>query len=134
MSNNVKLRFLHVCENAFFADDKKLNIIGIFEKILASKFPAMHPIFAITLGLTGKEGVHKIFIEILTPEPDNKTLIEFERELVIKEDGGNANYVIRVVGLVFPKKGKYQIKVKTSRGLIDQNQDNYIILGKEDGE
>jgi len=109
-NENIKINFLHICENAFFSDDKKLNIINIFDIINVSNVPAIHPKFSIALGLSGDITKHQLFIEILSP---NKTKIIRSEYKGIKEDMKNkTNLVLNFVGIIFKELGEYKILLK----------------------
>lgn len=124
---NIKLKFVHVSENAFFSKDNKLSIIGIFDKIFSNNFPALHPAFAISIGMTGKKGIYKIAIEIISP-PQKQSIVVVEKDIEIKQDNGSANFVANIVNLQLPNEGKYIIKIKLDDEIIDEN--NYIIVEK----
>ena len=123
---NIELKFVHISENAFFSQEGKLNIIGIFDKIFSVNYPAMQPMFAISMGIVGKKGIHKLAIEIMSPQ--DQSIATIEGNIEIKEDNGGANFVANLVGLPFPYEGKYTIKIKLGDDFVDEN--NHLILEK----
>jgi len=124
------MNFLHVSENAFFSKDNKLNVIQIFEKINSKSFPALHPDFAISLNFNGGKGFHKVLVEIISDEDNNK-IAEIKKDVEITKEKGMANFIAKVIGLIFPEEGKYKIKVSIDNDFV--NDSNYITLTKENG-
>ncbi|NTU66810.1 MAG: hypothetical protein HGB08_02685 [Candidatus Moranbacteria bacterium] len=123
---NIELKFVHISENAFFSQEGKLNIIGIFDRIFVVNFPAMQPAFAISIGLIGKKNFYNIKIEIVSPQ--NQVIASLGGNIEIKEDGGGANFVANVIGLPFASEGRYLIRIKSGEHLLSES--NYLILEK----
>lgn len=122
-----KLNFIHVSENAFFSQEGKLSIIGIFDKIFSDNFPALHPAFAISLGMIGESGFHKIQIDVVSPQGQS-IIPKIEKTIEIAQGGGGANFVANLVGLVFTESGKYVIKIAIDDKPADKN--GYLTLEK----
>lgn len=102
-----KLNFLHICENAFLTDEtKNLNLIGIFDTINSSGFPAVHPIFFIVASLSFEnDDNHMVSIVI---EKDGHKILEGKKMNV---KGKNPRIIQRIVNLKFEKDGVYNIQV-----------------------
>lgn len=122
---NVKLNFLHVCENAFVAQDGKMSIIGIFNQIKASNFPAAYPKLSIVSSISGAIGDYLEVIEIVSPRAE--VIARVENNIKIQKEGGAANLIAGFINLVFIIDGKYTIRIKINGDLI--NEENFIILG-----
>jgi hypothetical protein len=122
---DVKLNFLHVCENAFTSSDGKLNIIGIFNQIKASSFPAAHPKLSIVSSISGKIGDYTEVIEIVSPRAE--VIARVENNIKIQREGGSANLIAGFVNLIFLIGGKYTIRIKINGDLL--NEENFILLG-----
>jgi len=122
----VKINFVHISENAFFSKDNKLNIIGIFDKVFAINFPAVHPVFAIAVNISGERGTHKIIIEIISPE--DKAIVKIEKDVEISQENGMSNFVANLIGIQFPVEGAYKIKVAVDN--LTTNESSHIILEK----
>lgn len=109
----MKLNFLHLSDSAFFSQEGKLNIIGIFDKMSAPNFPAISS-FALSLGISGDRGSYNLTVRIIHSET-NKKLLEISSSvnvpIVIKETGGSANFVAKLVGVAFEKEGRYLIQL-----------------------
>lgn len=123
---DVKLNFLHICENAFVSQDKKLSVINIFNQIRASNFPAAHPKFSIVTNISGIEGEYSEVVEIIAPNGEIVARAE-NNKMIIQKDGA-ANFIANFIGVVFPVDGKYKIVVKVNNILVDE--ENFILLSK----
>lgn len=62
---NVKLNFLHVCDQVLISEGKA-SIINIFNEIKTSGFPAIHPKFAIITNVSGKPGNYTQKMELVS--------------------------------------------------------------------
>ncbi|EKE15742.1 MAG: hypothetical protein ACD_11C00108G0036 [uncultured bacterium] len=122
---DVKLNFLHVCENAFVSQDGKLSIIGIFNQIKASNFPAAHPKLSIVSSISGVADDYLEVIEIVSPKAE--VIARIENNVKIQKEGGAANLIASFVNLIFLIGGKYTIRIKVNNELL--SEDNFILLG-----
>ena len=123
---NVKLNFVHVCENAFTSSDGKLNIIGIFNQINALNFPALHPRLMIATSVSGEVRKYTESIEIVSP--GGEVIARAGNPIEIFKSGGSANFIADFVGIVFPIEGKYEIKIKIDSEEIEN--DLFIMIKK----
>ncbi|MEK7082539.1 MAG: hypothetical protein AAB972_00065 [Patescibacteria group bacterium] len=126
---NIKINFLHICENAFFAEDKKLNIIGIFDHINAKGFPAMHSRFSIALSVTGIIHDKKIIIEIMSP--DGIPIISLTLKNVKLGNEPKTNLVLNFIGVKFPQSGNYKIIFKVDDKIISSDRQDMITVKEE---
>lgn len=108
---NVKLNFLHVCENSFISQEGKLSIIGVFNQIRFGRLPAVYPVFSIVAGITGEKGTYTEEIQIISPDGELIASIKNEKAEV-RESNGATNFIANFAGFVFSKKGKYSVKIK----------------------
>ncbi|PJA86575.1 MAG: hypothetical protein CO141_04045 [Candidatus Moranbacteria bacterium CG_4_9_14_3_um_filter_42_9] len=129
---NVKLNFLHVCENAFTSSDGKLNIIGIFNQINATNLPALHPRLMIVTSLAGEVKGYMESIEIISPK--GQVIAKAGNPIEIFKEDGSANFIADFVGIVFPDEGKYKITVKVDENIINADNNDSFILIKRNGK
>jgi len=122
---DIKLNFLHVCENAFVSQDGKLSIIGIFNQIKADNFPAAHPKLSIVSSVSGGVGKYAEIIEIVSPRAE--VIAQVENDIEIQREGGSANLIASFVNLIFLMSGKYTIRIKINGNVL--SEDNFILLG-----
>lgn len=128
---NIKINFLHICENAFFAEDKKLNIIGIFDRIYAKGFPAMHSRFSIALSVTGRIYDKKIIIEMMSP--DGVPLFSSTLKNIELRNERKTNLVLNFFAVTFLKSGNYKIIFKVDDEIISSDRQDMITVEQEVG-
>ena len=96
----------------------KLNILGVFDRISASGFPAPHPHLSLVLRFTAsmnEAGTHAV--KILLSDPDGKEMMRLNGEIQIgpgpMDSGGQVRVpqVVNIERLVFPKAGRYRFDI-----------------------
>jgi len=96
----------------------KLNILGVFDRIGVSRFPAQHGRISLVLRLTGgtsEMGTHQM--EIRLSKPDGTEVLSLSGELNLGAgstagEGIRVPHVLNLDGLVFPEPGRYSFDVK----------------------
>jgi len=100
-----------VCDYAFYAEEKKVSMIGVFDRIWVASVPTTHHQSAICIRLLGnpKENVD---FKVTITRPTGGTLggagIGGKIEL---GDAGTAEIVVNLGNLPLPDLGIYSIKV-----------------------
>jgi len=96
----------------------KLNILGIFDRISTSGFPAQHPHISLVLRFTAsmkEAGTHSV--EILLSDPEGKEVLRLNGEIKVGPgplgSGGRVAVpqVINMERVVFPRPGRYAFDV-----------------------
>jgi hypothetical protein len=108
----VKLAFL--ADFVTFDLQRKLIAVGVFDVILAPKFPARHPELSLVANLEGtinEQGDHKLSIEF-RGDKGNK-LSSFEQKISLTSPGvtkgsRQAGVLTKIRDLDFPKTGQYE--------------------------
>lgn len=110
-----RLNFGVVCDNAFVSEDKKLNIVGIFERIntaaLAERTPFVMPQFFVVLNFTVDES--KIYeeysqeVKIIDPKGDTVGVQELKLTPAYKR----MNFINAFYLLPFAIKGIYKVYI-----------------------
>lgn len=123
---DVKLNFVHVCDKAFLSQDGKLNLIGIFNKINANNFPAIHSELFVIVSIKNGQGLYdgRIAIEA----PSEGIIADAKGQINIGVEGGTGNIITNFRNIVFPSAGKYKIKVFIKDELLEED---YLFLTKE---
>ena len=106
---------------ANISSDGKLNVMGVFNKIFCSSFPARHPsmhlVIKICLELGKSKGPYKLAVLLFDQDKDRK-LILFENKFSFTDpDGGimpEHTAVIGIRNLVFPEEGTYEFVLDVS--------------------
>lgn len=107
----IKLLFAHICDTAFISEGSKtLNVIGIFENIGASNFPAIHPKFSVVSAIQGDAGNYNQTLTIT----NKQTGLEIGRvsgPSNITSPNGKALFISTFVMITFPSAGKYIVNI-----------------------
>jgi len=127
MSNeNIKLNFVILCDNAFIAQGtNSLNIIGIFDRIGAPKFPAVHPRLVVVTNISGEPGEYNQLTVIKNKMTGDK-IAELVGKLVINKIGQRAQFLGNFFNLVFPSSGEYIVEVYINNILQDLTANIYV--------
>ena len=121
---NIKLNFLHVCENVLISQDGKISVIGVFNRLLTKGWPAIHPKFSVVTNISTSLEEYIEVVEIISPE--NKTIAKAKNKIIINKKGQSSNFVADFTNIVFPIEGKYKIRVSVNDKII--SEDNYYII------
>ena len=96
----------------------KLNILGVFDRISVTEFPAPHPHVSLVLRFSaslGEAGKHQV--QIVLKDPDGKEMMRLNGDLQVGPgpaiSGGQVRVpqVLNIDRLVFPKSGQYVFEV-----------------------
>ncbi len=96
----------------------KINILGIFDRISVSQFPAQHGRISLVLRLTAgtsEVGTHEMEIRLSDPNGAEVLSLNGEMQLVGGPGAGagiRVPHVLNLDGLVFPGPGRYSFDVK----------------------
>jgi hypothetical protein len=103
----------------------KLNILGIFDRISTSGFPAQHPHIALVLRFTAsakESGTHSVVIRL--SDPEGQEVLSLNGEITVPSGpvgGGGRMAVPQIVNMeriVFPRPGRYAFDIS----LDDEHQ------------
>ena len=126
--------FAVLSDAANVSQEGKLNILGNFANISASKFPALHPQMYVVLRLEASPaevGMQKK-VEVAIMDADGGKIAAVSAEFEVPKPKAEGDMVqmqtiISFQGIVFPKPGRYGVYV-----LIDGNTQVTIPLTLED--
>jgi hypothetical protein len=98
-----------ICDYAFLDENRKMCMVGIFDRIFATAVPAVHHQASCVLKLIGepKERVH-IRVDIVRPNGDVLGKIEGSGEL---SDDGTSQLNLGMRGLPLPDFGIYAFNI-----------------------
>jgi hypothetical protein len=89
----------------------KGTVVGIFDVINASKYPAQHPALFVFCQLTNGRGRIGIRFHIIDLGDDEKIIQRGTLEQEFKDVREVVNVVLRLSGLVFPHPGEYRVQI-----------------------
>lgn len=104
-----KLNFAHICDMAFLSQDKKLNIIGVFERIFAQKFPLRYPKMSVVMNLSIEKGTHELLL-LLQKKGGEKPVLQMKGE--VKAAGSeNINLIFDLANISFEDQREYAAEI-----------------------
>jgi len=111
-----------ICDRVITEEgSKKKSLIGIFEKIGATKFPCTHYFMAVYVKLTDALGEYVFRLDLVDLDKDkviNKA--EIARKIVIEDPLGTHELVFNLNGLKFDSAGKYEFRVLANSQIFGQ--------------
>ena len=117
----MEIAFFLTADYANLTGDGKINIMGIFNRITATQFPARHPslfVIAKLLAGLGEEGQTRD-VHIYLHDPDGKKLLNIGGEMSFPErilgQKPEINVIANLRDVVFPVPGPYQFNLFVDR-------------------
>ena len=108
-----------IADAATIDSSGKLSILGIFDRIGTSSFPAQHPHMVLVLrfiAAVNEAGKHQITIALKDPAGREVVGVDGEMQLGLGPAGGGSGirvpHVLHLDGLVFPVPGLYVFDVR----------------------
>ena len=108
-----------IADAATIDSSGKLSILGIFDRIGTSSFPAQHPHMVLVLryiAAVNEAGKHPITIALKEPAGREVVGVDGEMQLGLGPAGGGSGirvpHVLHLDGLVFPVPGLYAFDVR----------------------
>jgi hypothetical protein len=105
-----------IADYANVSQDGKLNVMGIFSRILAQQFPVTHPILHLVLvfsaGSSEKGTTKKIQLRLV--DDDGKALVDINGNFAVPDQPGPVVEMQQVFAfqmLQFPKAGSYAFHI-----------------------
>jgi len=113
----MQVRLALLADYANVTAEGKLNILGTFDHIAVSRFPAIHPQMQLILRLEARaaEKDRSHTLEIRLHDPDGKTVFDIKGEMVPRGGGPGesvaTNQIIGINNLALEQEGEYTIAV-----------------------
>ncbi len=108
----MQVKLAVVADHANVSSEGKLNILGIFDRIVVSDLPAVHPQMHLIVRLEAhpaeRDRPHPV--EVRLHDPDGQTVFELKGEVVPEGLAGEtitANQIVGINNLVLAKAGEY---------------------------
>ena len=90
----------------------KSTLVGVFDRIAASSFPATHGAFAIYLRMTGLNGQYEMVVQILSPDLESVVAeTQFPDRLVVSDRLDVVEAALNLPGMVLPAPGRYTVRL-----------------------
>lgn|SRR5512146_2379585 len=112
----MQVKLAVVADHANVSAEGKLNILGIFDRIVVSSLPAVHPQMHLVVRLEAhsaeRDRAHSV--EVRLHDPDGQAVFELKGEVVPQGLPGEpitANQIIGINNLVLGRTGEYTFVV-----------------------
>lgn len=122
----LKSKYAHICEYAS-SSNNKINILGIFSKIMSSNLPMTYSRFFIVseLEILKRENPKKILNQklqvLLTGEKLKEPVSLAEGAVQITEPGKNINVIFEINNAIFPQEGNYEIQILLDKKILSSS-------------
>ncbi len=127
--SKLKVELIALADYALTAEDKKLSVIGIFDKVFVKQVPASHPRLSFVITISGERGSEeKLVMRVVTPS--KKDVFKTEPNIRLG-DNGKANMVSNFEGFPFQEVGVYRF-VLEKQGKELASYPLEVIMVKED--
>lgn len=113
---NIPMAFL--ADEANISQEGKLNVLGIFDRIVADELPVSHPrmVFAFRVTAEFSDGGRSFPVQVRLVDEDGGVMFDASGEinppLVPPGEFSTANQVFTLVGMTFPRAGQYRFEVR----------------------
>ena len=113
---NIPMAFL--ADEANISQEGKLNVLGIFDRIVADELPVSHPrmVFAFRVTAEFADGGRSFPVQVRLVDEDGAVMFDASGEinppLVPPGEFSTANQVFTLVGMTFPHAGQYRFEVR----------------------
>lgn len=107
-----RLQWAHICDHAFLDQHGKPCLIGLFDRILTPRLPAVHRTAALAFRLAGEPGeTVSVRVVLLPPGPD-EPLLDLNNPQVNLGPAGVQDSVLGLHDLRFQQYGHYEVRVE----------------------
>src|SRR5262245_41417029 len=107
------IEYLHICDSAFMAEGGKHCIIGFFDVIGSTAFPALHAAMTVAMRVRGQ--VHEtVTLRVELARPNGEVLAAMPVNVTL-DDRGSHFVNLNMVGTKFQEPGRYLVKVSEGR-------------------
>ena len=113
----MKIPMAFLADEANISQEGKLNVLGIFDRIVADELPVSHPrmVFAFRVTAEFSDGGRSFPVQVLMVNEEGDVLFEAAGEInppvVPPGDFSTANQVFTMVGMTFPAPGLYRFVI-----------------------
>lgn len=129
--SNLKVELIALADYALTAEDKKLSVMGIFDKIFLKAVPASHPRMSFVVTISGTaHSEETITMRIISPS--KKEIFKADAKIRLG-DNGKANMVSNFEGLPLSEAGVYKF-VLDKKGKEFASHELTVLLVKDSSQ
>jgi hypothetical protein len=127
---NIKSNFAFICDQAFFSEGGKLNVIGIFKKINGKTLPLQHPqMYIVSSVFIEGSGTFEKEIKIVRVRDNFEIISPLKFTLIAKGDKGAEFGVLgQLSNLKFDEAGNYEVRIFVNSNLVNKVPFNVSII------
>lgn len=119
MNQGVVLNYAFVCDQAFFSEGRKLNIIGIFQNISGPTLPIIHPQLFIVANFTvDKQGEYTVQVKLKKVGEKKSILNPLNLKLKAEKDKSEVGLIGQLTNLKFEENGEYTVQLFINSELV----------------
>ena len=100
---------LVICDNVYADQKGKRALIGLFNRIASSAFPARHPKVCVFVSVTSLHAQTQCRLDVVAADTDD-TIFATEGQLVGDSPNTICDLVFEIDGIAFPRPGKYYFR------------------------
>lgn len=128
---SLKLQLIAFADYATIAQDGKLSIMGIFDRVGINQFPGGLPRAFFVAIVKGE--VDKSYKVNVKGEMKNETIFPAINLDIRTSDNGQANILMDFANLGFPKEGKYEFGIYEGKEKIGSTHVDVIQVKQQNG-
>lgn len=121
-----------VADYAMNAEDKKLSVIGIFDKIFVKSVPSHHPRFSFVVTVSGDPRSHED-MKMKVMAPSGKEAFSADVHVVLGENG-KANLISNFEGFPLTEIGRYAFALEKDKKNVASYELDVIQVKEEEGK
>ncbi|MEW6725117.1 MAG: hypothetical protein AB1331_09490 [Bacillota bacterium] len=114
----MQIRHALLCDAANASSNGNLNALGIFNTIVARRFPATHPAMTVVVQLElhrWETGPHSLRVELVDAD-GRPVLTPMEADSNTGPENLITNYIFQLNNLTFPSPGDYAFEILVDGG------------------
>jgi hypothetical protein len=108
-----------LCDHAFPDLQRKMNLIGIFDRVNAASIPSSLAQSAIVVKLVGEPG-ERVALRLVIVRPTQAHLADIPIDVVLSEQTGTAEVQLGLAGMPLPDEGPYAFQLFNGQELLKQ--------------
>lgn len=106
------LQWCHLCDHAFLDQHGKPNLIGLFDRILTPRLPALHRQAALAFRIAGRPGEALSVRVLLLPPGAGEPLLDVANPQVQLGAAGLHDEVLGLQDLRFSQYGNHEFRIE----------------------
>ncbi|HSW89250.1 MAG TPA: hypothetical protein VLH19_00050 [Patescibacteria group bacterium] len=116
IQSSLTLQFITLADYIITAEDKKMSVIGMFDKVFVRELPAVHRQMWLAVGLVGKSGEQKMLsLRVLAPSGSEEVKTELQFTI---GDNGKSTLTVNFDGFPIKETGIFTIQLMDGTSVV----------------